>query len=387
MLLQLSRGPVSENLRSSIIGSDGWLQNIIVLRNSSLAGLFTDRAAGGAPRPRMNFLMLLSLGLEIQILALERRGKRAKDSRSSWLIAESYWFWTAWSRSRTALWELDNLRRSLHLLNYVELTQFQRNIQRADRASVDRKCPRARGIASCLARRTRVAAGRPRRPGASARRDDASDRRGRECRRRARPGNDATGWIDRHLSAQRHQDWRHRGGGTGGDLGARAWRRLRAALFLLRTGLPSVASPRCGVRAGGRLRALLRRPASQPVSRRRARSPGPTVSATRARAGTRSGHGGTQSLPPRPPGRDRKLTVCFHSGRPTALGREFAGDVSYGAIGSLATPILLPLVVWSKALSVGIDNQEGQVLNITNLVLGARANLIHRVKNLVRNRI
>src|SRR5271166_430805 len=242
MLLQLSRGPVSENLRSSIIGSDGWLQNIIVLRNSSLAGLFTDRAAGGAPRPRMNFLMLLSLGLEIQILALERRGKRAKDSRSSWLIAESYWFWTAWSRSRTALWELDNLRRSLHLLNYVELTQFQRNIQRADRASVDRKCPRARGIASCLAGRTGVAAGRPRRPGACARRDDASDRRGRECRRRARPGNDATGWIDRHLSAQRHQDWRHRGGGTGGDLGARAWRRLRAALFLLRTGLPRLAS-------------------------------------------------------------------------------------------------------------------------------------------------
>src|SRR5262249_55623194 len=55
----------------------------------------------------------------------------------------------------------------------------------------------------------------------------------------------------------------------------------------------------------------------------RARSPGPTVSATRARTGTRSGHGGTQSLPPRPPGRDRKLTVCLHSGRPTVLGQEF----------------------------------------------------------------
>src|ERR1700745_2323570 len=103
MLLQLSRGPVSENLRSSIIGSDGWLQNIIVLRNSSLAGLFTDRAAGGAPRPQMNFLMLLSLGLEIQILALERRGKRAQDSRSSWHIAEPYWLWTAWSRSKIRL--------------------------------------------------------------------------------------------------------------------------------------------------------------------------------------------------------------------------------------------------------------------------------------------
>jgi TnpA family transposase len=28
-------------------------------------------------------------------------------------------------------WELDNLRRSLHLLNYVDSPQFQRNIQRA----------------------------------------------------------------------------------------------------------------------------------------------------------------------------------------------------------------------------------------------------------------
>jgi hypothetical protein len=58
-------------------------------------------------------------------------------------------------------------------------------------------------------------------------------------------------------------------------------------------GLSGVASPRGGLRAGGRLRALLRRPASQPVSRRRARSPGPTVSAARAGPGTRPGHGGT----------------------------------------------------------------------------------------------
>jgi hypothetical protein len=34
------------------------------------------------------------------------------------------------------------------------------------------------------------------------------------------------------------------------------------------------------------------------------------------------------------PGRDRKLTVCVYSGRPTALGREFAVDVSFGTIGS-----------------------------------------------------
>jgi len=35
------------------------------------------------------------------------------------------------NRTKKALWELDNLRRSLHLLNYVDSPQFQRNIQRA----------------------------------------------------------------------------------------------------------------------------------------------------------------------------------------------------------------------------------------------------------------
>ena len=34
------------------------------------------------------------------------------------------------NRTKKALWELDNLRRSLHLLNYVDSPQFQRNIQR-----------------------------------------------------------------------------------------------------------------------------------------------------------------------------------------------------------------------------------------------------------------
>ena len=35
------------------------------------------------------------------------------------------------NRTKKALWELDNLRRNLHLLNYVDSPQFQRNIQRA----------------------------------------------------------------------------------------------------------------------------------------------------------------------------------------------------------------------------------------------------------------
>ncbi len=52
-------GAESENRRWSTIGSDEWLLNSIVLRNSFLAGLSTDRAAVGTLRPQMNFLMLL----------------------------------------------------------------------------------------------------------------------------------------------------------------------------------------------------------------------------------------------------------------------------------------------------------------------------------------
>src|SRR5271165_345198 len=99
-LLRLLPGPGSENPRWSTIGSDEWLLNIIVLRNSFLAGPFTDRAAVGALRPQMNFLTLLSLGLEIQIHGLERRGRRAKDWQSSSRIAEPCLFWTVWSRSK-----------------------------------------------------------------------------------------------------------------------------------------------------------------------------------------------------------------------------------------------------------------------------------------------
>ena len=59
MSLQSWRGAESGNQRSSTIGSDEWLLNIIVLRNSYLAGLSTDRAPAAALRLPMNFLMPL----------------------------------------------------------------------------------------------------------------------------------------------------------------------------------------------------------------------------------------------------------------------------------------------------------------------------------------
>src|SRR5713226_7554560 len=103
MSLRSLHGPVSGSPRSLTIGSDGWLLTIIVLRSLFLVGPSTDRAAVGTLRPQMNFLMLLSLGLEIQIHVSERRGRRAKDWRSSSRIVEPYWFWMAWSRSKIPL--------------------------------------------------------------------------------------------------------------------------------------------------------------------------------------------------------------------------------------------------------------------------------------------
>src|SRR5271157_3031253 len=103
MSLQSLLGLVSGSRRSLTIGSGGWLQNIIVLQSLFLVGPSIDRAAVGRLRPQMNFLMRLSLGLEIQIHSSERRGRRAKDSRSSSRIVEPYWFWMAWSRSKIRL--------------------------------------------------------------------------------------------------------------------------------------------------------------------------------------------------------------------------------------------------------------------------------------------
>jgi hypothetical protein len=98
--LQSLHGAVPGNPPSLTIGSDGWQLNSIALRNSFLVGPFTGRGQVEALRPQMNFLMRLSLGLEIQNRGSARIGRRAKDWRSSSHIAEPYWFWTAWSRSR-----------------------------------------------------------------------------------------------------------------------------------------------------------------------------------------------------------------------------------------------------------------------------------------------
>src|SRR5208282_1651334 len=85
------------------IGSEGWLLTTIVLQSLFLVGPSTDRAAVETLRPQMNFLMRLSTGLEIQIHGSARRGRRARDSRSSSRIVEHYWFWMAWSPSKIRL--------------------------------------------------------------------------------------------------------------------------------------------------------------------------------------------------------------------------------------------------------------------------------------------
>src|SRR5580700_3749828 len=98
MLSQLLPGAESENRRWSTIGSDEWLLNTIVLRNSYLAGPSIDRVRVGTLRLPMNFLMPLLLGLAIQIHGSEQHGRRAKDWRSSLGIGEtccSGWVGTA----------------------------------------------------------------------------------------------------------------------------------------------------------------------------------------------------------------------------------------------------------------------------------------------------
>src|SRR3979411_2935887 len=96
-------GPALGSPLSLTIGSAGWLLTIIVQRSLFLVGPSIDRAAAERLRPQMNFLTRLSLGLEIQTHGSERRGRRAKDWRSSSRIVEPYWFWMAWSRSKIRL--------------------------------------------------------------------------------------------------------------------------------------------------------------------------------------------------------------------------------------------------------------------------------------------
>src|ERR1700757_4806509 len=103
MSLQSLPGPVSGNPYSSTIGFDEWPLNIIVLQSLFLGGPSTDRARLGRLRHQMNSLTRLLLGLGIPIQGLERRGRRAKDSRSSSPIVEPCLFWMAWSRSKIRL--------------------------------------------------------------------------------------------------------------------------------------------------------------------------------------------------------------------------------------------------------------------------------------------
>jgi hypothetical protein len=54
-------------------------------------------------RLQTNFLMRLSLGLEIQIHESARSGRRASDWLSSSPVVEPYCFWMVWSRSKIRL--------------------------------------------------------------------------------------------------------------------------------------------------------------------------------------------------------------------------------------------------------------------------------------------
>src|ERR1700729_3784830 len=110
----IMHGLGSGSRRSLIIGSDGWLLTNIVARSSFSAGPSIGRVLVGTLHPQMNFLMRLSLGLEIRILGWERPGKRAQDSRSSSRIVEPCLFWMAWSRSKIRLVHKKGAYVSLH---------------------------------------------------------------------------------------------------------------------------------------------------------------------------------------------------------------------------------------------------------------------------------
>jgi TnpA family transposase len=86
-----------------------------------------DRESLVKPASKANTKLILAEEDNIQhILA----SLALKVTRQSVIIAKlsSY---PRKNRTKKALWKLDNLRRSLHLLNYVDSPQFQRNIQRA----------------------------------------------------------------------------------------------------------------------------------------------------------------------------------------------------------------------------------------------------------------
>src|SRR5262249_30481775 len=72
----------------------GWLPTIIVLASLFLVGPSTGRAVRERLRLPMNFLTLLSIGLEIQIHGPVRRGRRVKDWPSSLHPVKTSWILT-----------------------------------------------------------------------------------------------------------------------------------------------------------------------------------------------------------------------------------------------------------------------------------------------------
>jgi hypothetical protein len=64
---------------------------------------FYRQGSSGETPVADEFLEAALIGLAIQIHFSERRGRRAKDWRSSWRIVKPYWFWMAWSHSKIRL--------------------------------------------------------------------------------------------------------------------------------------------------------------------------------------------------------------------------------------------------------------------------------------------
>jgi serine/threonine protein kinase len=89
-VVQSLPGLASASPRSSTIGSDGWLLNIIVLHSLFSAGPSIGREPVERHPQLMNSLRLLSLGLETKIHGLEQGGRKAKGSPNSSPIAEPY---------------------------------------------------------------------------------------------------------------------------------------------------------------------------------------------------------------------------------------------------------------------------------------------------------
>src|SRR3979411_259421 len=94
MSLRSLPGPVSGRPRSSTIGSDGWLLTLLVLPRFFLVGPSIDRAAVGSLRLQMNSSTRLSPGSVTQIHGSERRGRKAKDWRSSQRTGDTSLLWT-----------------------------------------------------------------------------------------------------------------------------------------------------------------------------------------------------------------------------------------------------------------------------------------------------